>query len=209
MNRSMPGLPVHHQLPEFTQTHVHRVSDAIQPSHPLLSLLLLPQIPPSIKVFSNESTLRMRWPKYWSFSLSISPSNEHPGLISFRMDWLDLLAVQGTLKSLLQHHSSKAAIFQHSAFFTVQLSHPYMTTGKTIALTRRNFAGKVMSLLLNMLSRLVITILPRSKHLLISWLQSPSAVILEPPKIKSDTVSTVSPSISHEVMGPDAMIFVF
>ena len=148
----------------------------------------------------------MRWPKYWSFSFSIVPSKEIPRLISFRMDWLDLFAIHGTLKSLLQHHSSKASILQHSAFFTVQLSHPYMTTGKTIALTRWTFAGKVMSLLLNMLSRLVITFLPRSKRLLISWLQSPSAVILEPPKIKSDTVS---PSISHEVMGPDAMIFVF
>ena len=134
--------------------------------------------------FSNESTLPMRWPNYWSFSFNISPSNEHPGLISFRMDWLDLLAVQGTLRSILQHHSSKASILQHSAFFTVQLSHPYMTTGKTIALTRRTFAGKVMCLLFNMLSRLVITFLPRSKHLLISCLQSPSAVILEPPKIK-------------------------
>ena len=151
----------------------------------------------------------MRWPKYWSFRLSISPSNEHPGLISFRMDWLDLLAVQGTLKSLLQHHSSKASILRRSALFTVQLSHPYMTTGKTIALTRRTFVGKVMSLLLNVLSRLVITFLPRSKCLLISWLQSPSAVILELPKIKSDTVSTVSPSICHEVMGLDAMIFIF
>ena len=147
-------------------------------------LLLLPSIPPSIRVFSNESTLRMRWPNYWSFSFSISPSNEHPGLISFRMDWLNLLAVQGTLKSLLQHHSLKASILRHSAFFTVQLSHPYMTTGKTIGLTRWTFVGKVMSLLFNMLSRLVITFLPRSKHLLISWLQSPSAVILEPPKIK-------------------------
>ena len=147
-------------------------------------LLLLPPIPPSIRVFSNESSRRMRWPKYWSFSFNISPSYEHPGLISFRMDWLDLLAVQGTLKSLLQHHSSKASIFRCSAFFTVQLSHPYTTTGKTIALTRRTFVGKVMSLLFNMLSRLVITFLPRSKRLLISWLQSPSAVILEPPKIK-------------------------
>ena len=147
--------------------------------HPLL---LLPPIPPSLTVFSNESTLHMRWPKYWSFSFSISPSKEIPGPISFRMDWLDLLAVQGTLKSLLQHHSLKASILQHSAFFTVQLSHPYMTKGKTIALTRRNFVGKVMSLLLNMLSRLVITFLPRSKCLLISWLQSPSAVILEPQK---------------------------
>ena len=180
-------------------------------SHLILchSLLLLPQIPPSIRVFSNESALLMRWPKYGSFSFSISPSNKHPGLTSFRMDWLDVLAVPGTLKSLLQHHSSKASILQCSTFFTVQLSHPYMTTGKTIALTRRTFVGKVMSLLFNMLSRLVITFLPRSKHLLISWLQSSSAVILEPPKIKSGTVSNVSPSISHEMMGPDAMILVF
>ena len=147
--------------------------------HPLL---LLPPVPPSIKVFSNESTLCKRWPKYWSFSLSISPSTEHPGLVSFRMDWLDLLAVQGTLKSLLQHHSSKASILQCSAFFTIQLSHPYMTTGKTIALTRWTFVGKVMSLLFKMLSRLVITFLPRSKRLLILWLQSPSAVIWEPPQ---------------------------
>ena len=146
---------------------------------------------------------------YWSFSFSISPSSEHPGPISFRMDWLDVLAVQGTLKSLLQHHSSKASIFWLSAFFTVQLSHPYMTTGKNIALTRWTFVGKEMSLLFNMLSRLVITFLPRSKHLLISWLQSPPAVILEPKKIKSDTTSTVSPSICHEVMRPDAMILVF
>ena len=153
-------------------------------------LLLLPSIPPSIGVFSNESTLRMRWPKYWSFSFSISPSNKHPGLISFRTDWLDLLAVQGTLKSLLQHYSSKASILRHSAFFRVQLSHPYVTTGKTIALTRRTFVGKVISLLFNMLSRLVITFLPRSKYLLISWLQAPSAVNLEPRKIKSATVST-------------------
>ena len=152
--------------------------------HPLL---LLPPILPSIRVFSNESTLRMRWPKYWSFSFSIIPSKEHPGLVSFRMDWLDLLAVQGTLKSLLQHHSSKASILQHSAFLTVQLSHPYMTTGKTIALTRQTFVGKEMSLLFNMLSSLVITFLPRSKRLLISWLQSRSAVILGPQKIKSDT----------------------
>ena len=162
-------------------------------------LLLLPPIPPSIRVFSNESTLRMRWPKYWSFSFSIIASKEQPGLISFRMDWLDLLAVQGTLKSLVQHHSSKVSILQCSAFFTVQLSHPYITTGKTIALTRRTLVGKVMSLRLNMLSRLVITFIPRKKSLLISWLQSPSAVILEPRKIKSYTVSTVSPSISHEI----------
>ena len=145
-------------------------------------LLLLPPIPSSIRVFSNESTLCIRWPKYWSFSFSISPSNKHPGLISFRMDWLNLLAVQGTLKSLLKHHSSKGSIFWHSAFFTVQLSHPYMTTGKTLALTRQTFVGKVMSLLLNMLSRLVIIFLSKSKRLLISWLQSPSAVILEPKK---------------------------
>ena len=147
-------------------------------------LFLLPPIPPSIRVFSSESTLCMRWPKFWSFSFSIIPCKEIPGLISLRMDWLDLLAVQGTLKSLLQHHSSAALILQCSAFFTVQLSHPYMTTGKTIALTRWTLVGKVMSLLLNMLSRLVITFLPRSKCLLISWLQSPSAVILEPKKIK-------------------------
>ena len=164
--------------------------------HPLL---LLPPTPPTIRVFSSESTLRMRWPKYWSFSFSIIPSKEIPGLI-FRMDWLDLLEVHGTLKSLLQYHSSKASILQCSAFFTVQLSHPYMTPGKTIALTRWTFVGKVMSLLLNMLSRLVITFLPRSKCLLISWLHSSSVVTLEPRKIKSDTVSTVSPSISHEVI---------
>ena len=169
-------------------------------------LRLLPPIPPSIRVFSNESTLLMKWPKYWSFSFSISPSNEHPGLISFRMDWLDFLAVQGTLKSLLQHHSSKASILRRSAFFTVQLTSIH---DHCFGLTKWIFVGKVMSLLFNMLSRLVITFLRRSKRLLISWLQSPSAVILEPPKIKSDTVSTVYPSISHEVMGPDAMILVF
>ena len=160
------------------------VESVMPSSHLILSrpLLLLPPIPPSIRVFSNESILHIRWPKYWSFSFKISLSNEHPGLISFRMDWLDLLAVQGTLKSLLQHHSSKASILQRSAFFTVQLSHSYRTTGKTIALTIWTFVGKVMSLFFNMLSRLVITFLPRSKHLLISWLQSPSTVILEPPK---------------------------
>ena len=181
MNRRTPGLPVHHQLPEFTQTHVHWVGDAIHLilCHPLL---LLPPIPLSIRVFSNESTLHVSWPKYYSFSFSISPSNEYPGLISFRIDWLDLLSVQGTLKSLLQHHSSKASILWRSAFFTVQFSHPYMTTGKTRALTRQTFVGKVMSLLFNMLSRLIITFLPRSKHLLMLWLQSPSAVILKPPK---------------------------
>ena len=173
-----------------------------RPLHPL-------SIFPSIRVFSNESALCFRWPKYWSFSFNISPSSEHPGLISFRMDWLDLLAVQGTLKSLLQLLNSKASVLRHSAFFIVQLSHPCLTTGKTIALTRRTFVGKIMSLLFNMLSRLVITFLPRSKHLLISWLQSPSALILEPKKIKSATVSAVSQSVCHEVMGPDAMILVF
>ena len=188
MNLSTPGLPVHHQFPESTQTHVHWVGDAIQPSHPLSSPLLLPSVFPSNRVFSNESALHIKWPKYWSFSFSISPSSEYSGLISFRMDWLDLLAVQGTLKNLLQHHSSKASILRCSAFFIVQISHPYMTTGKTIALTRQTFVDKVMFLSFNMLSRLVVTFLPRSKHLLISWLQSPSAVILEPRKIKSATV---------------------
>ena len=175
----------------------------VMPSNHLILCcpLLLPPIPHSIRVFSNESTLCMRWPKYWSFSFSISPSNEHPGLISFRMDRLDLLAVQGSLKSLLQHHSSKASIFLCSAFFPVQLSHPYMTTGKTTALTRRTFVGKAMSLLFNMLSRLVITFLPRSKRLLISWLQSPSAVILEPKKIKSVTVSTVYIGLKYQGRG--------
>ena len=168
-----------------------------------------PMNPSMLGLPVHESTLCMRWPKYRSFSFSISPSNEHPGLISFRMDWLDLLIVQGTLKCLLQHHNSKASILWCLAFFIVQLSHPYMTTGKTIALSRQTFVGKVMSLLFNMLSRLVITFLPSSKHLLISWLQSPSSVILELQKIKSLTVSIVSPSICHEVMGPDAMNLVF
>ena len=180
----MPGLPVHNQFLEFTQ--LTSIESVMPSSHLILCcpLLLLPPIPPRIRVFFSESTLRMRWPKYWSFSFSIFPSKEIPGLISFRMDRLDLLAVQGTLKSLLQHHSSNASILQGSAFFTVQLSHPYMTSGKTVALSRRTLVGKVMSLLLNMLSRLVIAFLPRSKRLLISWLQSPSAVILEPPKNK-------------------------
>ena len=171
--------------------------ESVMPSNHLIichPLLLLPSIFPSIRVFSNESALCIRWPKYWSFN--ISPSSEHPGLISFRMDWMNLLAVQGTLKSLLQHHSSKASILWHSAFFIIHLSHPYMTTGKTIALTRWTFVGKVMLLLLILLYRLVITFLPRSKCLLISWLQSPSAVVLEPRKLKSATVSTVSPSIN-------------
>ena len=172
-------------------------------------LLLLPPIPPSIRVFSNESALPIRGPKYWSFSFSISPSNEYSGLISFRMDCLDLPAVQGTLKSLLQHHSSKASILRCSAFFIVQLSHPYMTTGKTIALTRWTFVGKVKSVPFNQVSWLVLAFLPRSKHLLLSWMQSPSAVILEPKKVKSVTVSIVSLSICQEAMGPDAMILVF
>ena len=179
--------------------------ELVMPSNHLIlccPLLLLPSVFPSIRVFSNESALHIRWSKYWSFSFNISPSSEYPGLNSFRMDWLDLLAVQGTLKSLVQHHSSKASILLRSAFFIVQLSHPYMTSGKTVALTRWTFVGKVMSLLFNMLSRLVITFLPRSKCLLISWLQSPSAVILEPRKIKSVTVSTVSPCICYEVMRP-------
>ena len=182
MDYSTPGLPVYHQLPELTQVQVHQVEDAIPPYHPLSS----PSPPtfnlPSIRVFSNESVLHIRWPKYWSFSFSISPSNEYSGLISFRIHWLDLLAVQGTLKSLLQHHSSKASILRCSAFFIVQLSHSLVTTGKTIALTRRTFVDEVMSLLFNILSTLVIAFFPRSKHLLISWLQSPSALILEPPK---------------------------
>ena len=172
-------------------------------------LLLLLSTIPSIRIFFSESGLHFWWPKHWSFSFSISPSNEYSGLISFRMDWLDHLEVQETLKSLLQHHSPKTSILQCSVFFIVQLSHPYMTTGKTIALTRWMFVGKVMSLLFNMLSRLVIAFPPRSKHLLMSWLQSPSAVILKPPKIKSVTVSIVSPSICHELLGPDAMILVF
>ena len=182
----------------------------VMPSNHLIlcyPLLVLPSIFPSIKIFSSKSVLCIRWPNYWSFSFSIIPSNEHPGLISYRMDWLDLLAVQGTLKSLLQHHSSKASIFQHSVFFIVQLSHTYMTTGETIALTRQTFVGKVMSLLFNTLSRLLITFLPRSKHLLILWLQSPSEVILEP-KNKVCHCFHCCPSICHEVMGLDAMILV-
>ena len=195
MDCSTLGFPVLYHLLEFAQTHVHSVGDAIQSPPPLSS-----PSPPAFDLsrhqgLFNESVFRIRWPKYWSFSFSISPSNEYSGLIYFRIDWLGLLAVQGILKSLLQHHSSKASILQCSAFFTVQLSHPYMTTGKTIALTRWTFVGKVTSLLFNMLSRLVITFLPRRKGLLISWLQSPSAVIWEPRKIKSVTVSIVSPSI--------------
>ena len=194
MDCSTPGLTITNSRSLLKLMSI----ESVMPSNHLIlchPFLLSPSIFPSIRVFSNESALRVKWPKYWSFSFDISPSKEHPGLISFRMDWLDLLAVQGILKSLLQYHSSKASILQCSAFFIVQLSHPYMTTGKTIALTRWTFVGEVMSLLFNMLSRLVITFLPRSKRLLISWLQSPSAVILEPKKIKSDSVSTVSPSI--------------
>ena len=182
----LPGFPVHNQLPKFTQTYVHWVSDAIQHAILCRPILFPPLVFTSVRVFSNEAALHIRCPKYWSFSFNISPSNEFSGLISFRMDWLDLIAVQGTLKSLLQHHSSKTSILPHSAFFILQHSNAYMTTRKTIALTRSTFVGKVMSLLFNMLSRLVITFLPRSKHLLISWLQSPSAVILELKKIKSD-----------------------
>ena len=200
MDCSTTGLPVHCQLLEFTQTHVHWVGDAIQPFHPLSPAFNLSQHQSLFKWVSSSHQVA----KYWSFSFSISPSNEYSGLI-FRLDWLDLLAVQGTLKSLLWHHSSKVSILRHSAFFVVLLSHPYMTTGKTIALMRRTFVGKVMSLLFNMLSRLVIIFLSRSKRLLISWLQSPSAVILEPPQIKSATVHIVSPSICHEVMGLDAI----
>ena len=207
MDCSTPGFPILHCLPEFVQTHVRWACDATQPSRPLSSPLSSRLQFSSIRVFSNESVLCIRWPKYWSFSISLA--NEYSGLISFRIDWFDLLAVQGMLKSLLQHHRWKASILWPSAFFMVQLSHSYMTTGKTIALTRQKFVGKVMSMLFNMLSRFVITFLPRSKHLLISWLQSPSAVILEPKKIKSATVPIVSPSICHEVMGLDTIILVF
>ena len=205
---STADLHVHHQLPsllKFMSIEWVMLSNLI-PCHPLL---LPPSIFPSIRVFSNKSVLRIRWPKDWSFSFNISPSNEYSGLISFRMDWLGLLAVRGTLKSLCRHHTSKASILRRSAFFIVQLPHPYITPGKTIALTRWTFVGKVMSLLLNMLSRLVIIFLPRSKCLLISWLQSPSAVILEPPKVKFTTISSVSPATCYEVMGLDAMILVF
>ena len=206
MDCSMPGFPVYHHLPELAQIHVHRVSDAIQPSLPLSSPSLPAFILSQSRVPSKELALRNRWPKYLSYS--ISPSSEYSELISFRIDQLDPLAVQETLKSLLQHLSSNVSILQCSAFFIVQLSHPHVTTGKITALTRQTFVGKVMSLLFKMLSRLVIAFLPRSKRLLISWLQS-SAVILEPRKIKSFNVSIASPSICYEVMGPDAMILVF
>ena len=198
MNCSMPGHLVHHQL--WSSPKLMSIESVIASNHLILCrpLLLLPSVFPSIKVFSNESALRIRWPKYWSFSFNISPSNEHPGLVSFRMDWFDLLAVQGTLKSLLQHRSSKASILWRSASFIVQCSHRYTITRKTITLTKRTSVNNVMSLLFNMLSRLVIIFLPRSKRLLILWLQSPSAVILEPQNTKSATVSTVSPSICRE-----------
>ena len=205
MDSSMPGFCVTISKSLFKLISI----ELVMPSNHLILFhlfLLLPSIFPSIRVFSNESVLCIRWPKYWSFSFSIGPSNEYSGLISFRFD---LLAVQGILKSLLQHHSSKASILQHSAFFMVQISHPYMTTGKTIALTIWTFVGKIMSLLFNTLSRFVIGFLPKSMCILISWLQSLSSVILEPKKIKSVTVSIFSLSICHEVMGPDAMIFAF
>ena len=208
MDCSTPGFPVPCQLQELAQTHVHLVGGIIQHLILCRCLLLPPSILPCFRVFSSESFLHIRWPKYWSFSFSTNPSNEYSGLISFKIDRFDLLAVQGTLKSLLQHHSSKASILWHSAFFTVQLSHPYVTTKKTTALTRQTFVRQVM--LLHMLSRLVIVFLPRSKGLLISWQWTSSAVILEPKKkMKSVTVFIVSPSICHEVMGPDAMILVF
>ena len=197
MDYSTPGFSVHHQLPELAQTHVYWVRDAIQPSHPLDPLFLLPSIFPSIRIFSNESVLHNRWPKYWSFSFNINAFNEYSGWFPLGLTGFDLLAVQGILKSLLQYHSSKGSILQCSALFIVQLSYPYMTTGKTIALTRQTFAGKVMSLLLNMLSRFVIAFLPRSKCLLISWLQLLSAVILEPKEIESVTVFTFPPSVCH------------
>ena len=206
---STPGFPVHHQLPELIQTCVHRTSDAIQQSHPLSS-----PSSPTFNLSQHQGLFQwvsssIRWPKHWSFSFSISISNEYSGMISFRIDWFYLLAVQGTLNSLFQHHCSKASVLQCSAFFIVQLAHPHTTTGKTIALTPQTFVGKVMSLLFNMLPRLVIDFLTRSTCLLISWLQLLSAVIWEPKKIKSVTVSIIFPSICHEVMGPDAMTFVF
>ena len=200
MDPSMPGFPVHHQLPEFAQTHVHRVGDAIQLSSSC-PFLLLPSIFPSIRVFSNELDLHIRWSKCWSFNFSIRSSNEYSGFIFLRIDWFDILAVQGTLKSLLQHHNLKASILQHSSFFIVQFSHPYMTTGKTIALTIQTFESKVMSLLFNTLSRFVIAFLPRSKHLLISWVQSLPSVILEHKKIKPVTDSTFPPSFERTDYG--------
>ena len=210
MDCSMPGFPIYHQLPELAQTHL---IESVMPSNHLIfchSLLLLPSVFPSIRVFSNESVFCIRWPKYWSFSFNISPSNEYSGLISSRMDWLDLLAVQGTLKNLLQHHSSKASILQCSAFFIVQLSHPYMATGKTTTLTIWTFVGKVMSLFFNMLFRLVITFLPRSKQVSFNFMAAVTICSdFGATKIKSVTIFTVSPFICLEVMGLDAMILVF
>ena len=209
MDCSTPVFPIHHQLPEPAQTHVHRLSDAIQPSHLFHSILFPPSVFPSIRVFSSELVLCIRWSKYWSFSFSISPSNEYSGLISFRVDWLDLLTVQGTLKSFLQHHRVQS-INSLVLSFIVQLSHPYMTTGKTIALIRQTFFGKVMSLLFNILSRLVIAFLPFKEQVYFNFM----AVVtiysdFGPPPNKAVTVSIVSPSICHEIMRPDAMIFIF
>ena len=209
MNCSTRGFPVFHHLPELAPTHVHWVSDAIQASHPPSS-----PSPPAFNLshlqgLSNESALCNRCSKYWSFSYSFSPSNEYSGLFSFRVDWFDLLAAKGTLKSLVKNHGSKASIPQCSAFFMIQLTHPYMTTGRTVVLTRWNFVSKVISLVFNTLSRFFTVFLPGSKCLLISWLQSQTTVILEPKKMKSFTVSIVSPSICHEVMGMDAKIFIF
>ena len=210
MDCSRPGFPILHYLPEFAQTHVHCVSDDTQPSHPLSpSFLHMPSIFPSIRICFNELAFPVGWPNYWSFSFSMSPSNEYLELISFRINWFELLGIQGTLNSLTQHYSSKTSVLQHSAFFMVQLSYLHMTAGKTIALTILNSVIKVMSLLFKIVPRFVIAFLPRSKCLLISSLQSQSAVILEPKRIKSVTVYIVSPSICYEVMGPDAMIFVF
>ena len=211
----LPSLGLQHDrppcpyLPKFTQVHVHGVSDAIQSSHPLSSFLIMPSVFPSIRILSSESAFCIRWSQCWSFSGSITPSNGSSGLISYRINWFGLFSVQGTLKSLLQHHSSKASILWHSAFFVVQLSHQYMITGKTIALTIQTFVGKVISLLSSTLPRFVIAFLPKSKRLLISWLQSPSPVILEPKKRKSVTDSTFSLSICQQMMAPDAMILVF
>ena len=207
MDCSMSGFPVHHQLPELARIHAHWVGDAIQPSHPLSSPLLLPSIFPNISIFSNESVVWIRWLMCWSFSLSISPSDEYWGLISFRMSWLDLLVVQGILKSLLQHHSSKASILRVSAFFNIQLAHPYMTAGKNIVLNTWTFVSKVMSLIFNTMPRFVITFLPRSKCLLISWLQSPSTVILEPTKIKFITVHFWIRTSSTCLFSPQHLIY--
>ena len=212
MDYSTPGFPVHHHSLSITSLLKLVTIELLIPSNHLIlchPLFLLPSITHSTEIFSNEFILPIRWPKYWSFSFNISPSNEYSGLISYRIDCFDLFAVQGTFKSLLQHHSSKASVLQCSTFFKVQHSYPYMTTGKTIALTRQTFVSKVMSLHFNILSRFATVFLPRSKHLLISWLQSPSAVILEAKKLKSVTVLIVSQFICHEVRGPDTMILFF